>query len=55
MYVRISLRGMLRLVQVDTLRRVHNVGFLVEWLTYIYIIYVLTITILVGYLVKLKG
>ena len=26
---RISLRGMLRLIWVDTLRRVHNVGFLV--------------------------
>ena len=28
MYVRVSLRGMLRLIRVDTLRRVHNVGFL---------------------------
>ena len=28
MYGRISLRGMLRLIRVDTLRRVHNVGFL---------------------------
>ena len=28
MYIRVSLRGMLRLIRVDTLRRVHNVGFL---------------------------
>ena len=28
---------MLRLIRVDTLRRVNNVGFLVEWLIYIYI------------------
>ena len=27
--VRVSLRGMLRLIRVDTLRRVHNVGYLV--------------------------
>ena len=27
---RVSLRGMLRLIQVDTLRRVYNVGFQVE-------------------------
>ena len=27
MSVRVSLRGMLRLVRVDILRRVHNVGF----------------------------
>ena len=26
MYIRVSLRGMLRLIQVDTLRRVHTVG-----------------------------
>ena len=31
MSVRVSLRGMLRLIRVDTLRRVHNVGFLVDW------------------------
>ena len=30
MSVRISLYNMLRLVRTDTLRRVHNVGFLVE-------------------------
>ena len=35
--VRVSLRGMLRLIRVDTLRRVHNVDFLVERLIYIYI------------------
>ena len=28
--IRVSLRGMLRLFRFDTLRRVHNVGFLVE-------------------------
>ena len=28
MSVRVSLRGMLRLIRVDTLRRAHNVGFL---------------------------
>ena len=28
MSFRVSLRGMLRLIRVDTLRRVHNVGFL---------------------------
>ena len=28
----ISLSGMHRLIQVDILRRVHNVGFLAEWL-----------------------
>ena len=28
MYVRIILRGMLKLIRVDTLRRVHTVGFL---------------------------
>ena len=27
MSIRVSLRGMLRLTRVDTLRRVHNVGF----------------------------
>ena len=31
---RVSLRGMLMLIRVDTLRRVHNVGFLVERLNY---------------------
>ena len=31
--VRVSLRGMLRLIWVTTLRRVHSVGFLVGWLT----------------------
>ena len=30
MSVQVSLRGMLRLTKVDTLRRVHIVGFLVE-------------------------
>ena len=28
MSVRVSLRGMLRLIRIDTSRRVHNVGFL---------------------------
>ena len=28
MYVRVSLRGILRLTRVDNLRRLHNVGFL---------------------------
>ena len=28
MSIRVDLRGMLRLIRVDTLRRVHNVGFL---------------------------
>ena len=28
MSIRVSLRGMLRLIRVDTLRRVHHVGFL---------------------------
>ena len=28
MYIRVSLRGMLRLIRVDTLRTVNNVGFL---------------------------
>ena len=35
MSVRVSLRGMLRLIRVDTLRRVNNVGFLaahIVWL-----------------------
>ena len=35
MYIRVSLRGMLRLIRVDTLRRVHNVGFLTRRLKYI--------------------
>ena len=30
MSVRVSLRGMLRLIRVDTLRSVYNVGFLAE-------------------------
>ena len=30
MYVRVSLLGTLRLIQADTLGRVHNVGFLME-------------------------
>ena len=34
---RVSLRGKLMLIRVDTLRIVHNVGFLVERLIYIYI------------------
>ena len=33
--VRVSLRDMLRLIRVDTLRRVHNVGFLAGRLKYI--------------------
>ena len=33
--VRVSLRCMLRLIRVDTLRSVHNVGFLMELLNYI--------------------
>ena len=33
--VRVSLRGMLRLNRGDTLRRVHNVGFLVIQLIYL--------------------
>ena len=32
--IRISVRGILRLIQVDTLRRVHNVGFLAGRLNY---------------------
>ena len=28
----VSLRGMLRLIRVDTLRRVHNVAFLARWI-----------------------
>ena len=32
---RVSLRGMLRLIRVDTLRIVHNVGFPVERLIYL--------------------
>ena len=28
MYIRVSLRGMLMLIRIDTLRRVHNLGFL---------------------------
>ena len=35
--VRVSLRGMLRLIRVDTLRRVHNVGFLAGRLKCIFI------------------
>ena len=34
MSVRVSLRGIFRLIRVDTLSRVHNVGFLVERLIY---------------------
>ena len=34
MSVNVSLRGMFRLIRVDTLRRVHTVGVLVEWLNY---------------------
>ena len=33
MSARISLRGMIRLIRVDVLRRDHNVGFLAERLT----------------------
>ena len=32
--IRVSLRGMLRLIRVDTLRRDHNVGFLAGRLIY---------------------
>ena len=39
MSVRVNLRGMLRLIRVDTLRRVHNVGFLAERLNYYYVNY----------------
>ena len=35
MSVRVSLRGMLKLNRVDTLRRVHNVGFLAGRLNYV--------------------
>ena len=34
-FVRMSLRGMLRLILVDILRRVHNVGFLVDHMIYV--------------------
>ena len=34
MSARVSLRGMLRLIRVDTLRRFHNVGFLVKRLIF---------------------
>ena len=34
MSVWISLRGILRLIRIDTLRRVHNVGFLTKQLKY---------------------
>ena len=34
MSIRVSLRGMLRLIRIDTLRRVHNVGFLEGRLNY---------------------
>ena len=36
MSARVSLRGMLKLIRVDTLRRVHNVGFLAERLIVFY-------------------
>ena len=35
--VRVSLRGIFRLIRADTLRRVHNVGFLVGRLLCIYL------------------
>ena len=34
MSIRVSLRGMHRLMRVDTLRKVHTVGFLVERLNF---------------------
>ena len=37
MSIRVSLCGMLRLIRVDTLRNVHNVGFLARRLIYVYI------------------
>ena len=35
MYVRVSMRAMLRVIRVDTLTQSHIVGFLVEGLNYI--------------------
>ena len=35
MSIRVSLRVMLRLIWIDTLRRVHNVGFLEGWLIHV--------------------
>ena len=34
MYIRVSLRGMLRLIRIDTLRRVNHVGFIPGRLIY---------------------
>ena len=48
MSVRVSLRGMLRLIRVDTLRRVHNVDFLAERLMYSVIVSVLVATIVIN-------
>ena len=45
MSARISLRGLRRLIWVDTLRRSHNVGFLAERLNYLFMmIYILWVT-----------
>ena len=38
MSVRVSLRGMLRLIRFDTLHRMHDVGFFVERLKYVRIV-----------------
>ena len=40
MSVRVNLRGMLRLIRVDTLSRVHNVGFLVTRLMSYFVLFV---------------
>ena len=37
MFVQVSLAGQLRLIKVDTLRRVDSVGFLVIWIIHKYI------------------
>ena len=41
MSIRVSLRGMLRLIRGDTLRKVHNAGFLVQRLMYCEIVNIL--------------
>ena len=45
MSVRVSLRGMLKLVQIDTLRRFHNVGFLLNGL---YVFHYLCVSIVLN-------
>ena len=47
MFVRISLRGMLRLIRVDTLRTVHNVGFLLERLIFQSLLYLYILLLIV--------